>query len=147
MPVNNVHSENRKAFLASKGCGSLLLEAYSLLVVIELALKDYIYEHKSPKTWADKHNIGELICKLNGILPKNVVSLSTHWEQLAGKLGQIQCTDMYGQPKGIKSYPELRYLRFDCDFGTQHKECKHLKNIIGIANDIIKELKLNKVNI
>ena len=143
MPSSNEHSENCKAFLASRKCGAPLLEAYSLLVVIELAAKDFLFRHETSKKWREGHSIGQLLSEMVPLLPGKQ-ALDSHGQQLITVLAKINCTGTNGQPQKIESYPGLRYLRFDCDFGTKHKESKHLKKIIAIANDIIKELDLTK---
>ena len=149
--MSGLHSKNRESFLASKKCDSPLLEAYSLLVVIELAAKDYLFRHESSKRWRDRHSIDKLLNDLVPLLPVRRPSqepLHSLGQQLYTLLTKIRCTDeKTGRPRNVKSYPDLRYLRFDSDFGTKHKESKHLNGIISIAREILDALESSRVDI
>jgi hypothetical protein len=128
------HNYNRNAFQAGATSGSLLLNVYSSLVVLELAIKDHLNPRPSGHKVASwiANNFGE-------------AALSA---QLRHRLGALYCTDRDGREANINAdgYPDLRYLRHESDFAAKSTNVQ-LEAALEIIRDIAASLRSKGVAI
>jgi hypothetical protein len=102
------HKYPRNAFLTvGNGHGNhVLVRLYSVLVAMELALKDA--NRAIAGTWSSGHDVPTM--------------MSAYDAALGGSLGvalsQLRCTDKFGNtaPVATSNYPHIRYLRHETDF-------------------------------
>lgn len=101
------HSTNRAAFHQCDR-SEPLLQLYTTLIAVELALKDH------STAWTSGHDLQVLITPLLGATASTLQSVLTTLEQ---SLRQLRCTTKNGTGGTVKpaQYPDLRYLRFAKD--------------------------------
>lgn len=100
------HDFNKLAFDVGRKSGNNLLALYSVLVVIELGLKD------GKQKWPNGHYVQQWLSEFND------AGLSATTYQLANELQKLTCTDRSGgeAPIALDHYPDLRYLRHEMDY-------------------------------
>lgn len=117
------HTYNRDAFRAGATSGSLLLNLYTSLVVIELAIKDHVLPRPSGHKVADwiGNDFGESALSV----------------QLRNKLGAIYCTDSRGDEATVDAngYPDLRYIRHEVDYPKKSTDAQ-LNAALQVVHDI-----------
>ena len=116
---------NRLAFEAGRTAGSPLLALYSVLVILELALKD----GKTP--WPKGHLVQQWLGELND------AGLTAMTYQLANELQSLTCTDRSGgeAPVALDRYPDLRYLRHETDYPGKSTDA-NIAQALAVAEQI-----------
>ena len=115
-----------------------LLDAYRILVAIELALKD--------AGFTGGHHIPEMLSKIPAKHPS--LSFTKFQNDLRRDLTKIICNDI-GQkpPRGVKesSYPEIRYTRFLGDWaGIQETSPTDIKSLFQTVHNLLSYLRQHK---
>ena len=127
------HDYNKEAFgRIGNDSSNPLCAVYCSLVVLELAIKDYL--HQKDNQWKNGHRI---IDWLTHDLQESSLGV-----QLQDELAKLYCTDKNGNGTMIDAnkYPDLRYLRHEQDFpGTSTDD--GLKDVMYIINDIKNSLR------
>ena len=127
------HTTNQRAF---RDCDVSVpfLRLYTLLVAVELALKDRAPAHGSG------HDLQKL-AHLAGI--QMSPGLSAQLTALARSMGVLVCTSQQGTrtPVNSASYPGLRYLRHEADFPGDSKPAD-IGGALNAARQLIDELRL-----
>ncbi len=123
------HNYNRTAFASgiNNANANPLLSLYCSLVVLELAIKDYLYTTNGG-TWVTGHKI---ILWLDDL---NESSLS---RQLSTALSTLYCTAVNGSEVSVcpHKYPDIRYLRHGNDFPGKSTDTQ-IRDALGIISDI-----------
>jgi hypothetical protein len=132
------HTTNRSAF---RDCDASepSFRLYTLLVAIELALKDKISPFRSGH---DLHRLAGF-----AVTPMSP-GLSTQLTGLTACLGVLLCTSLQGLqvPIDPANYPGLRYIRHDRDFPGASSETS-VKQALDTARQLVQELRLAGVEI
>lgn len=94
-----------------------LLDAYRILVAIELALKDM------GCTCTGGHDVPTMLGQAASQHPMLASQLNVHQAKLKADLSQLTCNSPKGQPAPVLSnnYPHARYTRFTGDWGGIHE--------------------------
>lgn len=102
------HKYPRNAFLiVGSGHGNhVLVRLYSVLVAMELALKDK--NHAASGNWMSGHNVPAMMSAVDAALGAT----------LGNALGHLWCTNVSGNAASVLAniYPHIRYLRHETDF-------------------------------
>ena len=90
-----------------------LLDAYRILVAIELALKDVGFTGGN-----GGHDIPSMLAQSANRYPMLARQLNGHQAKLSTDLGQLTCNSAKGQPVPVlaNNYPHARYTRFVADW-------------------------------
>lgn len=117
---------NISAFLPN-GPPHPLLDAYRILVAIELALKDI------GCTCTGGHDIPTMLSQAASQHPMLAGELNTHQAKLRADLCQLTCNSPKGQaaPVSANNYPHVRYTRCIGDWGG-NSETPH-QSIVNLA--------------
>lgn len=120
------HTYNKAAFTSGAISTNSLLSLYCSLVVLELALKEHLYQ-TSPN-WKTGHRIIDWLNELGE------TSLSM---QLSTKLSALYCTALSGTEVSVRpdKYPDIRYIRHESDFPGKSTDTQ-IKDALDIIKDI-----------
>lgn len=136
---------NRSAFRAPVTAPNLpcspLLGAYVTLVALELFLKDYLTLHVAGVPTS--HDVPKLLKTLAGHLGgKHAGPISSMALQLSTKLASLWCKGRDGNatPVPSNSYPHMRYLRHDSDWGSSASTDEELDRVLMLSKQIIHTL-------
>lgn len=129
-------------FLPPSGASSnKLLDAYRILVAIELALKD--------AGFTGGHNIPDMLSKINNSNPS--ILFAPIEIRLRRDLKNIMCNDIASKPpRGVKesSYPEIRYTRFSGDWnGAQETSTESIDSLFQTTYILLNHLKEHKTTL
>jgi hypothetical protein len=126
-----VHATNLRAF---RDCdvSEPFFRLYTLLVAVELALKDHAAQH------TPGHDLHALTQRALMQIPASVDAQLT---ALTQSLSKLACTSRQGARVTINSakYPDLRYIRLDADFPGDCS-CQDVQDTLNIAHQLVKEL-------
>jgi hypothetical protein len=132
------HTINRSAF---RDCDTSepFFRLYTLLVAIELALKDQLSQFQSGH---DLHRLAGFV-----VVPMPP-GLSAQLTGLTACLGLLFCTSQQGLQVPVDSakYPGLRYIRHDRDFPGATNEA-NVKQALDAARQLVQELRLAGVEL
>ncbi len=115
------HLYNRNAFRI-RIAANPLLDLYSALVVLELALKDRMI------IWVSGHDVADFVSRAGE---------SALAQRLRTTLASLWCTDRQGNEARVAPdrYPDLRYLRHETDFAGKTTNAE-LHAVLTIVRDI-----------
>lgn len=132
------HATNIRAF---RDCNSAepFFRLYTLLVAIELALKDVCTPH------VGGHDLHRIVQRA---FPAVSAGLSAQLTTLQRTLGILVCTDLRGSRSSVDptKYPDLRYLRHEVDYPGDSKPTDIL-DALDAARQVVRELKTAGVNL
>ena len=130
------HTTNRTAFLQCDATEPLF-RLYTLLVAVELALKDHT------GAFGHAHDIDALA------LPLVSSNLQGVLNALEGTLKKLRCTHKNGTGvhTNLKKYPDLRYLRLTKDGFADGSHEADIMAALADAKQLVNELKLAGVHI
>ena len=127
------------------GPPSPLLDAYRILVAIELALKDM-----GCTSGTSGHDIPAMLSQAASRHPMLASQLNGHQAKLHSDLIQITCNDKNNQPVFVKAnnYPHARYTRFVGDWGgvseTSHQS---IAAFAQTCNSLLSHLQTHKATL
>lgn len=132
------HTINRCAF---RDCDASepSFRLYTLLVAIELALKDRLSPYKSG------HDLHRLAGFAVSPMP---AGLSAQLTGLTACLGSLLCTSLQGTqvPVDPANYPVIRYVRHDKDFPGSTTE-NLVQQALAAARQLVQELRIAVVDL
>ena len=139
------YTTNIAMFLPPSGAASnqanqakQLLDAYRILVAIELALKD--------AGFTGGHHIPEMLSKIPAKHPS--LSFTKFQNDLRRDLTKIMCNDRDSKPpRRVKesSYPEIRYTRFSGDWGGVHETSfESINSLFQTTHNLLSYLRQHK---
>jgi len=113
---------NRRAFRSVCSANGIepLAAAYCGCILLELSLKQYLALCTSGGNGG--HNLPDLLLRVGLRNPSHTATLNSLQRQLAGSLRILfsQGKDGLPTPVPTSSYPFIRYLRHDSDWGTSN---------------------------
>jgi hypothetical protein len=132
-PAIMPHSTNRTAFL-SCSASDPLLRLYTLLIALELTLKDHI------GLFSDGHDLDALVQRM---VPPPAGDLQAALGTFERSLGKLRCTSKGGGGVLVNSkvYPGIRYLRFVKDGFTDGSPDADVEQTLADANQLMVELR------
>lgn len=135
---------NISVFLPS-GPPNPLLDAYRILVAIELALKDV-----GCTGGTSGHDVPKMLDQAAAQHPMLASQLNAHQTKLRADLCQLTCNSSNGQPAPVSAnnYPHARYTRFSGDWGGI-RETPH-QSIVDLArtcNSLLSHLQTHKATL
>ena len=137
------YTTNISAFLPTETY-SPLLDAYRILVAIELAFKDVGYNG------AGGHDIPSMLAQAAIHYPLLASQLNAHQARLRTDLVQLICNNARGQPAQVlaNNYPHVRYTRFAGDWGGV-SETTHLsvRSLAQTCNNLLVHLQTHKATL
>jgi hypothetical protein len=119
-----------------------LLDAYRILVAIELALKDAGFTAGNTG-----HDIPSLLGQAATQHPLLASQLNTHQAKLRADLVQITCNNKFNQPVAVQStnYPHSRYTRFIGDWGgVSETPQTSIDRLFQTCNNLLWHLKMHR---
>ncbi len=132
------HDTNRKAF-ASLDNKATFLRLYSLLVAVELSLKDKAGQYPM------SHDLDALAQQALGTISAALQATLTN---LTKAIGGLQCTYKgQGAPVSPAIYPGIRYVRHQADWGGSGTSDQDLEHALRQANAFVEELRRSGVSI
>lgn len=139
-----VYRTNISTFLPS-GPTNLLVDAYRILVAIELALKDSGFT-----AGTSGHDIPSMLAQAAIRCPTMASQLNAHQAKLSADLTQIICNNKHNLPTPVKAnnYPHARYTRFMGDWNGVHETPQQL--IVALAqtcNSLLSHLETHKATL
>lgn len=139
--VSMTYSSNIKQFFASEQ--SELVQAYHLLIGIELVLKDAGYAgsggHDVPGMLSSAANSPKAVAK-----PGVEVRLRGLAVQLTNALRAVTCQGLDDRPQSVPStsYPFLRYCRLEGDWnGERETSALRITELLATCNNVLLALK------
>lgn len=128
------HDTNRKAFY---GCATAepLLQLYTMLIAIELALKD------RSGSFGGGHDLQKLATSLlSEPSGSNLQAVLTTFTQ---SLTKLRCTTVQNQGANVSAvqYPHVRYLRFKKDGFMDGSPEEDVQHALDTAREFAKELR------
>lgn len=134
---------NISAFLPN-GTHNPLLDAYRILVVIELAFKD------AGCNGAGGHDIPSMLAQAANQYPLLASQLNAHQARLRADLVRITCNNPKGQPAQVlaNNYPHARYTRFAGDWsGVSETAHTSVISLAQTCNSLLAHLQTHKATL
>jgi hypothetical protein len=133
MAKPNRHASNQRIF-RDLDVSSSLLQLYTRLVSLELALKDL-----DAANYALAHDVCEMVMKMYGGKSGVAASVTT----LSGDLSSLHCSSSKGAPSTVRSmkYPDLRYVRIQSDFDASSSTEAEIARALTSLETLIDELR------
>lgn len=122
------------------GQPNLLLDAYRILVAIELALKDVGF--------TGGHDIPSMLAQAAAQYPMLARDLNTHQGNLRRDLGKLTCNSIKGPPAPVSAnnYPHARYTRFTGDWnGDEETPPQSIAELAQTCHNLLAHLKTHNV--
>lgn len=137
------YQTNISAFLPN-GPPNPLLDAYRILVAIELALKDI------GCTCTGGHDIPTMLGQAASRHPMLASQLNVHQARLRADLSKLTCNSPKGQPAPVlpNNYPHARYTRFTGDWGGIHETPHQSVAVLAqTCHSLLSHLQTHKVTL
>ncbi len=139
-----VYRTNISTFLPN-GPTNPLVDAYRILVAIELALKDSGFA-----AGTSGHDIPAMLTQVAIRYPDMASQLNSHQAKLSADLTQIICNNKNNLPTSVRAnnYPHARYARFMGDWNGVDETPQQL--IVALAqtcNSLLLHLKTHKATL
>lgn len=137
------YQTNIAAFL-STGSNHPLLDAYRILVAIELALKDAGCNRQGG------HDIPSMLAQTASKHPTLASQLNAHLAKLRNDLTQLVCNGPHGSPTQVpaRNYPYARYTRFAGDWaGIDETPSQQVIALAQTCNSLLLHLQTHKVTL
>jgi hypothetical protein len=137
------YSYNRTAFRAASTVNALspLLGAYTLLVTLELFLKEYLPQ--KGLVCPHGHDVPEMLKALGRSLSgPNRSAINGIAVTLSGRLGDLWCEGINGGPLRVQSgkYPNIRYIRHLNDWTEHYSNDADIASVLMVAAQAIHRL-------
>ena len=119
-----------------------LLDAYRILVAIELALKD--------GGCTGGHDIPSMLAQAATRHPILARQLNGHQAKLSADLRQLICNSTMGQPVPVlpNNYPHIRYTRFTGDWNSVNETpTQSLTVLAQTCNSLLADLKTHQATL
>lgn len=119
-----------------------LLDAYRILVAIELALKDI--------GCTGGHDIPTMLSQAAAQHPMLASQLNTHQAKLSADLRQLTCNSPRGQPAPVlaNNYPHARYTRFTGDWnGVSETPPQSIAVLAQTCHSLLAHLRAHKATL
>ncbi len=126
------------------GPSNPLLDAYRILVAIELALKDV------GCTCTGGHDIPTMLSQAASQHPTLASQLNVHQARLTADLRRLTCNSPKGQPAPVlaNNYPHARYTRFTGDWnGLSETPHQSIVELAQTCNSLLSHLRTHKATL
>lgn len=124
------------------GPPNLLLDAYRILVAIELALKDVGF--------TGGHDIPTMLSQAAAQHPMLASQLNAHQAKLSTDLRQLICNNPKGHPAQVlaNNYPHARYTRFTGDWdGANETSPQSIAVLAQTCHSLLAHLQAHKATL